>query len=368
MMDEKQAGGYAPKHTYVVIMAGGVGSRFWPASRDEMPKQFLDILGVGKSLLQLTCERFRRLVPVDHIMVVTHARYRDLVSAQLPDLPGANILCEPSRNNTAPCVAYASFKLMAVDPEANVVVAPSDHLILNEEAFLEQIKRALAFSAEHDALLTLGIQPTRPDTGYGYIQFDRESVAGHADVHKVRRFTEKPPLEKAKAFLASGAYLWNAGIFVWRAGSVLEAFQRHARTIHDILAPGIPYYNTEDEQAFIDAAYPSTPSLSVDYAIMEKADNIYTVPSSFGWSDLGTWKSLYEQLTKDEAGNARQGERILAIDSSDNLIRSRPERALILGGLQDFIVVDEEDVLLIWPKSREQEIKQVSAEAKRRFS
>lgn len=344
-------------NNYVAIMAGGIGSRFWPASRTSMPKQFLDILGVGKSLIRLTFERFLHLCPAENIFIVTNGMYKDLVKEHLPELTDNQILCEPSRNNTAPCVAYTALKLNQLNPDANLVIAPSDHVILNEKAFVDTLEKGLDFTARHDALLTLGIQPTRPDTGYGYINY--EPVAAIDNVHKVVRFTEKPPLEKAREFLASGEYLWNAGIFVWRVASLLEAFRTHAREIVDILAAeGV--YNTAGEQAFIDENYPKTPKISIDYAIMEKADNIYTIPSSFGWSDLGTWASLYAESNQDEAGNVLQSPRIQTYDTHNSLIRAPKDKLIVVGGLDDYIIVDEEDVLLIWPMSREQEIKQVT--------
>jgi mannose-1-phosphate guanylyltransferase len=400
-------------------MAGGVGSRFWPASREERPKQFLDILGVGKSLLRLTFERFLKLVPAENIFIVTNGRYAAQVKQQLPEIGDNQILCEPSRNNTAPCVAYTAFKLRALDPDANMVVAPSDHLILDEPAFLDRLREALAFTAGNDALVTLGIEPTRPDTGYGYIKYEvgsgksevgsgksevgsrkeevlpgprqggagesftrseRSEGGGKPDVYKVARFTEKPPLEQAEQFLAAGDYLWNAGIFVWRAGAVLEAFRAHAREIYDILEAGGERYNTPEEQAFIDEAYPTTPKISVDYAIMERADNVYTIPSSFGWSDLGTWASLHAVAAKDEHGNsasyygegggpeapAATGKQLID-NLSDCLIRMPAGKLLVARDLNGYILVDEGDVLLLWPKNREQEIRGVTEEVRRRF-
>ncbi len=349
---------------YVAIMAGGVGSRFWPASRERRPKQFLDILGTGKSLLRLTFERFLGMVPADRILVVTNEQYRELVQQELPELSDHQILGEPSRNNTAPCVAWTAFHLHQLDPDANFVVAPSDHLILKEQAFLEALQRALDFTERHDALLTLGIRPVRPDTGYGYIQYVPEAQHG---VHKVVRFTEKPPLEQAKAYLASGDYLWNAGIFVWRAATVLDAFATHAPDIYRILEAGRQVYGTPQETDFIRQAYPTTPDISVDYAIMEKADNIYTIPADIGWSDLGTWASLHAHLDKDEAGNVLQGDRLLVQDVHDAFVRVPRGKVAVLRGLDDFIVVDEGDVLLIWPKSEEQAIKAVRKEVGARF-
>jgi len=343
-------------HTYVAIMAGGVGSRFWPGSREARPKQFLDMLGVGKSLLRLTFERFLPICPASQIFIVTNAAYRDLILEQIPEISDHQILCEPSRNNTAPCVAWTAFKLAALDPEANFVIAPSDHIVLKEPAFLEKIQIALDYAANNDALLTLGIQPSRPDTGYGYIQMETETAPG---IFKVKRFAEKPDLATAQQFVASGEYLWNAGIFIWRASSVLRAYQSLAPDIFSILEKGREVYNTPDEQAFINAAYPTTPNISVDFAIMEKASNVYTLPAEFGWSDLGTWASLHAECPKDENGNALQGN-VIALDTHDTLVRIPEGKLAVVKDLHDYIIVDTPDALLIYPKSKEQEVKQVT--------
>jgi mannose-1-phosphate guanylyltransferase len=345
------------KHNYVAIMAGGVGSRFWPGSREARPKQFMDMLGVGKSLLRLTFERFLPICPPERIFIVTNAAYKDLIKEQLPEITDNQILCEPSRNNTAPCVAYTAFKLAALDPDANLIITPSDHIVLKEQAFLDKIGVALDFAAKNDALVTLGIEPSRPDTGYGYIQFGAESSKG---VHKVKRFAEKPHLETARHFISTGEYLWNAGIFVWRVKSVLDAFKTLSNDIFEILVQGNGKYNTAEEQSFIDVAYPTTPNISVDFAIMEKAENVYTVPAEFGWSDLGTWASLHAECPKDEYDNVLQGN-IIAIDSDNCLVRAPEGKLVVLKEMSDFIIVDTPDALLIYPKSKEQEIKQVTA-------
>jgi mannose-1-phosphate guanylyltransferase len=345
-------------NNYVAIMAGGIGSRFWPASRSATPKQFLDILGVGKSLIRLTFERFLKLCPAENIFIVTNGMYKDLVKQHLPELKDNQVLCEPSRNNTGPCAAYAAFKLRALNPDANFVIAPSDHVILKEDAFIENLRKALAFTSSHDALCTLGITPTRPDTGYGYIHFQKENPVD--GVHKVFQFTEKPNLENAKRFVESGAYVWNAGIFIWRAEAILQAFRQHAPGIYGVLSEGLQVYNTPAEQAFIDEHYPNTPNISVDFAIMEKASNVYTIPSDFGWSDLGTWASLHEEMEKDENGNLINGSHVLALDVKDCLIRAPKGKLLVLKDLEDYIVVDEGDVLLVFPKGKEQEIKAVT--------
>jgi mannose-1-phosphate guanylyltransferase len=348
-----------PNH-YVAIMAGGVGSRFWPASREAKPKQFLDILGIGRSLLQMTYDRFLPLIPKENIFIVTNEMYADLVKEQLPDITNNQILSEPSRNNTAPCLAYTAFKLENLNPNAIFVVASSDHFILNEGAFLENISMALDFSETNDALVTLAIKPTSPNTGYGYVQFNRND-ANDDGIFKVKSFTEKPNLETAKEFLAAGNYLWNAGIFIWSVKSLLKAYKKHATEIYDILEQGGNAYNTEGEQKFVNEYYPKTPNISVDFAIMEKANNVYTIPGTFTWSDLGAWNALYGESTKDDAGNVLLGEQILASDLTNCLVRvENPEKLVVLRGLDDFIVVDDGNALLIYPRAKEQEIKQVT--------
>jgi mannose-1-phosphate guanylyltransferase len=342
---------------YVAIMAGGVGTRFWPASRTAHPKQFLDILGVGKSLLRLTFERFLKLCPAENIFIVTNSIYRDLVKAHIPELTDNQIVCEPSRNNTAPCVAYTALKLHALNPNANLVVAPSDSMILDEPAYIKALTEALDFTEKNEALLTLGVQPTRPDTGYGYINFDRNAVEGR--IHPVKRFTEKPPLAQAEAFVASGDYLWNAGIFIWKVSNLLAAFDKYAADITQILRQETWHFNTSTEQAYIDRVYPTTPDISIDYAIMEKADNVYTIPASFGWSDLGTWASLHTEAGKDENGNALNADTHLLYNVNNCLVRAPQGKLVVIKDLEDYIVVDEGDVLLIHPKGKEQEIKKI---------
>ena len=353
----------SPSDTYVAIMAGGIGSRFWPASRVERPKQFLDIMGIGKSLIRQTFERFLKLCPASNIFIVTNGMYKKLVLEHLPELTENQVLCEPSRNNTAPCVAYTAFKLHNLNPNANFIVAPSDHIILKEAAFVNYLQQALDFTSKNEALVTLGIEPTRPDTGYGYINFSE----GATNVHKVIEFKEKPDLATAKKYVTSGDYLWNAGIFVWKAAYVLEQFKQHTPEIYTILKDGEPFYNTANEQSFIDKAYPTTPSISVDYAIMEKSKDVYTIPSEFGWSDLGTWNSLHVESPKDEHGNAVNGKVVLD-EVSNSLIRLPEGKLLVAKGLDDFIIVDEGDVLMIYPKSKEQEIKAVTKALDKEFS
>lgn len=352
---------------YVAIMAGGIGSRFWPASRTVKPKQFHDILGVGKSLLRLTFERFLELVPASNIFVITNEQYLPLVQEHLPELANEQILGEPSRNNTAPSVAWMAFRLQALNPEANMVIAPSDHVILKEKAFLDNVGKALKFTAQNEALCTLGIQPTRADTGYGYIHYQRKEATPDG-IHKVIEFVEKPDRATATRYLQSGEYLWNAGIFIWRAQTILRAFEKHCPGVFDILNPGRDSFGTPAEQQFIRTQYPFTENISVDFAILEKADNVYTLPSDIGWSDLGTWASLHEELKKDEAGNVLQGSMVVAEDVNNSLIRAEEGKLVVVKGLKDYIVVDDEDVLLIWPKAEEQDIKRLRAVLETRFS
>lgn len=337
-------------------MAGGVGSRFWPKSRNNFPKQFLDILGIGKSLLQLTYERFLKLCPAENIFIVTNSQYRDIILDQLKGITEAQLICEPSRNNTAPCIAYASFKVAALNEDANIVVAPSDHFILYEDIFVQKVQQALSFTDTHDALLTLGISPTRPDTGYGYIKYETAEEDG---IHKVIQFREKPTLEKAKEFLSEGNYVWNAGIFIWKASSILKALEKHSVEIYSLFEKGKFAYNTDQERAFIDEQYPTSPNISIDYAIMEQADNVYTIPAEFGWSDLGTWASLYEAAPRNDENNVISAKQIDVTDTTNSIIHIHTDKLAVIRGLDDFIVVDEGNALLIYPKGQEQEIKAV---------
>jgi mannose-1-phosphate guanylyltransferase len=351
------------KDKYVLIMAGGVGSRFWPKSRNHFPKQFIDILGIGKSLLQLTYERFLNICPNEQIFILTNETYLDLVAEQLPDASKANILLEPSRNNTAPCIAYAAYKIGQLNPNANIVVAPSDHLILKEEVFLNKVEQALNFSSKNDALLTLGITPTRPDTGYGYIQYQDSDIKNQdvpGEIKKVNAFMEKPILAKAEEYLKSGDYVWNAGIFIWSADSLKKAFEQYAPEIASLFESGLPFYNSLDEAKFIAENYPSSPNISIDYAILEKADNVYTIPADIGWSDLGTWASLHAVGEKDADNNMVNLTTISLKDTSNCIIDLPNDKAAVIRGLDNYIVVDDGDVLLIYPKSDEQEIKQVA--------
>lgn len=353
---------HTQNNIYVTIMAGGVGSRFWPASRNARPKQFLDMLGLGKSLLRLTFERFLKVCPAEQIYVMTNQQYRTQVMEHLPELTDNQILCEPSRNNTAPCIAYAALKLKKTNPEATMIVAPSDHLITDEATFVEKIQLAAQFANQKQALVTLGIQPHKAHTGYGYIKYKAEATV--PGVHRVDAFTEKPDEATAKAFLEDGNYLWNGGIFIWQASTVLEAYMQYAQSIYDTLNAGWDQYNTTKEQSFIDEAYPTTESISVDYAIMENADNVYTIPADFGWSDLGTWDSIYQIQEKDTAQNVVSQCNALLKDTSGCLIHADPKKMIVVKGLEDYIIVDDKDVLMIFPKSEEQSIKAITKAVK----
>src|SRR5882762_5955424 len=351
------------KHNYVVIMAGGIGSRFWPMSRQDFPKQFLDILNTGKTLIQWTFERFASFIPLENIYVVTSQEYMDIVAEQLPELPAENILGEPSRKNTAPCIAYISFKLQKLDPKASLIVAPADHLILDRTAFIKVCLEALSFVNKHSAFITLGIKPTHPNTGYGYIQFEQQSVSDN--VYKVKTFTEKPNLELARTFLSSGDFLWNAGIFVWQVKNIIQAFEKYLPEMYDVFVAEKESFNTTAEKKALEHIYPLCTNISIDFGIMEKADNVYVIPSSFGWSDLGTWNSAYDTLEKDYLGNAVAGDNVVVIDATKCVVKAPNDKLLLLQGLDDFIVVDTKDVLLICKREKEQEIKEYVAELKR---
>ena len=351
------------RHHYVVIMAGGIGSRFWPMSRQNYPKQFLDILNTGQTLIQWTYERFIPFIAPENIFVVTSQEYTHIVKEQLPDLPQENILGEPSRKNTAPCIAYISFKLQLKDPKASLIVAPADHLILDKKAFTKVCLEALSFVNKHNAFITLGIKPAQPNTGYGYIQHEQHSVTDN--VYKVKTFTEKPNLELAKTFLASGDFLWNAGIFIWQVKNIIHAFEKYLPEMYDVFAAEKEAFNTPAEKASLEHIYPLCTNISIDFGIMEKADNVYVIPSAFGWSDLGTWNSAYDNLEKDYLENAVAGKNVMVIDATKCMVHAADRKLLVLQGLDDFIIVDTEDVLLICKKDKEQEIKDYVAEVRR---
>jgi mannose-1-phosphate guanylyltransferase len=348
---------------YVAIMAGGIGSRFWPKSRVSYPKQFLDILNTGKSLIQWTYERFATFIPAENIYIVTSEEYTSIVMEQLPQLPIENIVAEPSRKNTAPCIAYISLKIAEKDPEASLIVSPADHLILDPAGFQQICEHAINFVNNRHALVTLGIKPTYPNTGYGYIQHETQPVGDN--VFEVKTFTEKPNLELAKTFIASGDFLWNAGIFIWKLDTILHAFEALQPEMWELFASEKHKMNTDEEKDAINHIYPQCTSISIDYAIMEKADNVFVIPSSFGWSDLGTWTSAYDNLEKDYLGNAVAGNNVLVIDSTKCMVSAPQDKLMVLQGLDDFIVVDTDDVLLICKQDKEQEIKEYVAEVKR---
>jgi mannose-1-phosphate guanylyltransferase len=350
-------------NTYVAIMAGGIGSRFWPVSRVGHPKQFLDILGAGRTLIQQTYDRFTRMVPPENIYVVTANEYLGITQEQLPELPAENIIGEPFRKNTAPCIAYISFKLQQINPEASLIIAPADHLILQEEKFLEVCHDSLKFVNHFNALLTIGIKPSYPNTGYGYIQHD--DAPATPGIHKVKTFTEKPNLELAKTFLSSGDFLWNSGIFIWKLKNGIEAFQKHMPEMYELFVSEEDKLNTADEKAVIETIYPQCSNISIDFGVMEKANNVYVLPASFGWSDLGTWNSAWENMEKDYFDNAVAGDKVIVFDTSKCVVHVPDEKLVVLQGLEDFIVADTKDVLLICRKEKEQAIKEYVAEVKR---
>ena len=381
---------------YCVIMAGGVGSRFWPFSRENKPKQFLDFFGTGRSLLQMTVDRFRPLIPIENMFIVTNVAYKKLIMEQIPDLKEVQILCEPARRNTAPCIAYATAHIRALcrrrlgnpspslpsregeknaDPlgidwtrpemQANIVVAASDHLILEEEKFRQTISKAFDFVSQNKAICTLGMNPTRPETGYGYIQ--RQPDAFTDGIYPVKTFTEKPNLEIAKVFLESGDFLWNSGIFIWNLQTISEAFRYLLPEVADRFREGELLMGTEQEEDFIEQIFPKCPNISIDYGIMEKADNVFVIPSSFGWSDLGTWGSLYELSEKDEAQNVSLHSDAVFYEATGNVVTLEPGKLAVVQGVEDMIIAEQNNVLLVCKKAEEQRIKQFVADAQSKF-
>lgn len=344
-------------------MAGGIGSRFWPMSRTSQPKQFIDILGTGQTLIQQTFSRFEKICPSENIYIVTNEIYKEQIKVQIPQIKYEQIICEPSRRNTAPCIAYANYKIQQINPDANIIVAPSDHIILNEDAFVEVITQALKATKDNNWLITLGIKPSRPDTGYGYIQFN-DSVQWDDDerLKKVKTFTEKPVLEMAESFIESGDFLWNAGIFVWSLKSIMKAYEEHLPDVDSIFKEGIKNYNTKNEDVFIKNAYTVCKNISIDYGIMEKADNVYVLSSDFGWSDLGTWGSLYETRIKDANANTIVGKNVMTYDTKNCIINMPKDKLVVLQGLDDYIVVEDNNILLICKKTEEQQIRQFVAD------
>ncbi len=352
------------KNYYAILMAGGVGSRFWPVSTQDFPKQFHDMLGTGDTLIQKTFHRLTHLIPKENIYILTNERYNDLVLEQLPQVTQKQVVLEPAMRNTAPCILYASLKIQKENPDAVMIVAPSDHWIEDEAIFSENVKQAFDFCSKNNALMTLGIQPTFPNTGYGYIEFDKTSAEA---IKSVNQFREKPDYETAKEFIAQGNFLWNAGIFMWSVKCVIEAFQNNQPELYNLFETGISLYNTSGESNFIKETYPKAENISVDYAIMEKSSNVFVIAAEFDWNDLGTWGSLYDKLEKNEDGNAVVNSRTLAEDASGNMIRTKNDKIVVIDGLNDYIIVDKDEVLLIFPKTKEQDIKKVLQKVKDKF-
>lgn len=352
-------------NNYCVILAGGIGSRFWPESRKDMPKQFLDVLGTGYSLIQATFMRIQAICPNENIYVVSHESYKHLIREHLPELPEENIVSEPFRKNTAPAAAYITYKIFAQNPDANLAITPADHLIINEQKFIDTVNKGLDYSARHKVIITLGIRPTRADTGYGYIQY--ETKENEDNIHKVITFTEKPDLNLARTFLKSGDFLWNSGIYIWNVNTFIEAFRAHLSEMAEVFDKGLKYFNTEEEEKVIQHIYSQCSSVSIDYGITEKVNNAYTIPSNFGWNDLGTWESAYEHAQKDKNGNALNLNNALIVDSAQNFIKSSKEKLVVVQGLHNYIIVDTEKVLLICERSKEQEIKNYVAEIKKQY-
>ena len=348
------------RDTYVVIMAGGIGSRFWPFSRTNYPKQFHDVLGTGESMLQMTMKRFRDICPVENVFVVTNKDYKELVRQQLPELGENQVLLEPVGRNTAPCIAYASYKIAQLNPKANLVVTPSDHVVLKQDEFTSVIKEAVEAAAKDDVLITLGITPSRPDTGYGYIQYINDESQR---IKKVKTFTEKPNLELAQMFMDSGDFVWNSGIFIWNVQSIIRAFRQQLSEISEIFEEGTSVMNTPEEQNFITRAYSHCRNVSIDYGIMEKVDNVFVLLADIGWSDLGTWNSLYTINEKDANGNVVDGD-VMLYDTKNCIVKTPKERLVVLQGLEDYIVAEYDNVLMICKKGEEQKVKDFMADAK----
>lgn len=344
------------KNYYAILMAGGVGSRFWPVSTTAFPKQFHDMLGSGDTLIQKTFSRLSKIIPKENIFILTNEIYNDLVLGQLPEVSKRQVVLEPAMRNTAPCILYASLKIQKENPDAVMIVAPSDHWIEDETAFATNVQQAFDFCANNNTLMTLGIQPTFPNTGYGYIEYDKST---NANIKPVQQFREKPDYTTAKGFIEQGNFLWNAGIFMWSVASVVEAFQTNQPELFNLFKQGIAHYNTQNEADFISENYPKAENISVDYAIMESSSNVFVIPATFDWNDLGTWGSLYDKLEKDDSNNAIVNTRVLAHNATGNMIKTKANKIVVVEGISDFIIVDEEEVLLIFPKAKEQQIKEV---------
>lgn len=352
------------KNYYAILMAGGVGSRFWPVSTQKFPKQFHDMLGTGDTLLQKTFNRLANLIPEENIFILTNELYNDLVFEQLPQVTKRQVVLEPAMRNTAPCILYAALKIEKENPDALMIVAPSDHWIEDETAFSNNVQEAFNFCEKNDALVTLGIQPSFPNTGYGYIEFDKSNSLS---IKSVNQFREKPDYETAKEFLTQGNFLWNAGIFMWSVSSVLKAFKNNQPSLYSLFEKGIDVYNTNFEDDFVRDNYGKAENISVDYAIMEKSHNVFVLPATFDWNDLGTWGSLFDKLDKDSQNNAVVNSRVLATDATGNMIRTQKNKVVVIDSLNNYIVVDKEEVLLIFPKSKEQDIKKTLQQVKETF-
>jgi mannose-1-phosphate guanylyltransferase len=346
------------KNYYAIVMAGGVGSRFWPVSTTDFPKQFHDMLGSGDTLIQKTFSRLSKLIPAENILILTNERYNDLVLEQLPMVKQEQVLLEPAMRNTAPCILYASLKIQKQNPNAVMVVAPSDHWIEDEDEFSKNLQQCFDFCQKENALMTLGIQPTFPNTGFGYIEYDKSDAN---PIKKVNQFREKPDYETAKAFLDSGNFLWNGGIFIWSVKSITEAFEKFQPQMNALFQQGSESYNTANEKEFIQTNYDKAENISIDYAVMEKAKNVYVLPATFDWNDLGTWGSLHDKLDKDDNNNTVVNATVILENASNNIIRSEAKKLVVIDGLDDYIIVDNENVLMIYPKSKEQDIKRITA-------
>jgi len=349
---------------YAVLMAGGVGSRFWPVSTTDNPKQFHDMLGTGDTLIQKTFARLNRFIPTENILILTNERYNDLVLQQLPMVTQEQVVLEPAMRNTAPCILYAALKIQKMNPNGLMIVAPSDHWIEDEKAFENDVVACFKKCEKEEALCTLGIQPSSPNTGFGYIEYEKTETTA---IKKVAQFREKPDMATAEDFLAQGNFLWNAGIFMWSVDTIVNAFKKYQAKQYALFENGMSYYNTVEERDFIAENYPKAENISIDYAILEHSESIYTLPASFDWNDLGTWGALYEKLDKDKSNNAVVNAQSLLTDAKGNMIRSAKGKIVVVDGLEDYIIVDKDDVLLIYPKSKQQAIKKVRGQVQDEF-
>jgi mannose-1-phosphate guanylyltransferase len=351
---------------YSILMAGGIGARFWPMSRTNRPKQFIDVMGTGETLIQQTYRRLSKVCKPENIFIVTNEIYSDIIKEQIPGITDRQILCEPSRRNTAPCIAYAAYKIKAENPNANIVVSPADHVILQEDEFTEVLLNAIEATSKNNWLLTLGITPSRPDTGYGYIQFSEDDETGYKHISKVKTFTEKPQIEMARQFLDSGDFLWNSGIFIWSLSSLMTALKQQLPDIDAIFAEGEAFYYTDREKEFIHKAYSEVRNISIDYGLMEKANTVYVMAADFGWSDLGTWGSLYDSRKKDMNGNAIMGKSVMTYDTRNCIVNMPKNKLVVIQGLEDYIIVEDKDMLLIIKKQDEQLIRNIVEDIKER--